>query len=71
MQRTYSEFRCYSPIQDCEISRLSMMDSHGGEFYIEVVGTGKEYRRAKEEALADLMEAIDSGLFPGRVVRNS
>lgn len=70
MTRTYSEVRCYSPILDCEISRISMADDRGGEFFVEIEGQGKKYRQAKDEALTDLAEAIEMGLFPGRVTRS-
>jgi hypothetical protein len=65
----YSEFRCYSPLTDGPVSRISMADSHGMEFWMEVEGEGKAYREAKAQALEDLMEAIAMGLEPGKVVR--
>jgi hypothetical protein len=46
-----------------------MADDRGQEFFAEVVGEGKAYREAKARALEDLMEAIDSGLEPGKVIR--
>lgn len=70
MSREYLEFRCYSPIYDCEVSRISMADDRGAEFWMEVQGTGKAYREAKRDALDDLSEAIDMGLEPGKVVRS-
>ena len=71
MRYAYSEFRTYSPTKDGLVSRLSMADARGGEFWMEIEGEGKAYREAKEQALSDLMEAIEMGLEPGRVVRNS
>lgn len=67
---TYSEIRLYSPIKDCLVSRLSMADTRGGEFWMEIEGEGKAYRKAKAAALEDLTEAITMGLQPGKVVRN-
>lgn len=68
MTREYSEFRCYSPLKDCLVSRVSMADSHGMEFWTEVMGEGKAYREAKAQALEDLAEAIEMGLQPGKVI---
>jgi hypothetical protein len=70
-RREYSEFRTYSPMSDSVISRISMADARGQEFWVEVPGEGREYRKAKAEALADIMEAIDTGLAPGKVVRTA
>lgn len=70
MSRQYSEFRAYSPLKDCLVSRISMADSHGREFWVEVQGEGKAYREAKTQALDDLVEAIEMGLQPGKVVRS-
>lgn len=70
MTRLYAEFRCYSPLTDCEVSRISMADERGGEFWMEVTGEGKAYRQAKEQALEDISEAIEIGLEPGKVVRS-
>lgn len=70
MAAVYSEIRLYSPMKDCVVSRLSMADTRGGEFWMEIEGEGKSYRAAKEAALSDLMEAIEMGLEPGRVVRS-
>jgi hypothetical protein len=69
--RTYSEFRCYSPLHDCEISRVSMTNDRGQEFFIEVPGDGKAYREAKRQALEDLAAAIETGHEPGRVVQKA
>ncbi len=74
---TYSEFRCYSPMTDCEVSRISMFDTRPDspnrfqEYWVEVRGEGKAYREAKAQALDDLMEAIEMKLPPGKVVRSS
>lgn len=70
MSHEYSEFRVYSPLKDCLVSRISMADSKGSEFWMEVAGEGKAYREAKARALEDLMEAIALGLQPGKVVRS-
>lgn len=70
MIREYSEFRCFSPVEGELVSRVSMADGKGGEFWTFVKGDGKAYRDAKREALIDLAEAIDSGLEPGRVCRS-
>jgi hypothetical protein len=68
--RVYSEFRCYSPTHDAMVSRVSMPDDRGDEFYVEVLGEGKDYRKAKAQALDDLIEAIEMGLPPGKVIRS-
>ena len=67
--RQYSEFRCYSPMRDALISRISMADDRGAEFYVEIEGEGAAYRRRKAEALEDLVEAIETGLPPGKISR--
>lgn len=70
MSHEYQEFGpYYSPLKDCLVTRLSMADSKGGEFFVEVEGQGKAYREAKVQALDDLMQAIALGLEPGKVVR--
>ena len=79
MNRVYSETRCYSPVRDCEVSRISMMNDDPSnrfyhlykqqEYFIEVTGEGKAYRESKEQALLDLQEAIDCGLKPGKITR--
>jgi hypothetical protein len=66
-RKVYSEYRTYSPIKDCLISRISMADERGGEFWMEIDGDGKTYREARDRALADIQEAIERGLLPGKV----
>ena len=68
LRPTYSEFRTYSPIRDCLVSRISMADSRGLEFWMEVVGEGKSYRHDKAKAIDQIMEAIERGREPGEVV---
>jgi hypothetical protein len=64
----YSEFRYYSPIYDCECARLSMFDSHGGEFFtILAVEDGRKWRERRNEALDVIETAIREGLQPGEV----
>lgn len=70
MPREYSQFGCYSPMRDCIVTRISMADDHGMEFWMEIEGEGKAYREAKALALEDLMAAIEMGLEPGKVVRS-
>jgi hypothetical protein len=65
----YSEFRCYSPMKDCQVTRISMQ-SPKGVYWQEIDGLeGKAYREAKEAAINDLVEAIETGLHPGKITR--
>ena len=65
----YSEFRHYSPMRDCLVCRISMQGPEG-VYYAEIEGLeGKAYRQAKAQAIDDLIEAIESGLPPGKIVR--
>lgn len=76
---TYSETRVYSVTRDALVSRISMMNTDPAnphydrfknqEYFIEVLGEGKAYREAKAQALDDLLEAISTGLKPGKIVR--
>jgi hypothetical protein len=66
----YSEFRMYSPTYDAVMSRISMTDDSGGEFFMLVPATsGKSYRKAKTEALEMIQEAMAQGCQPGEVRR--
>lgn len=65
---SYSEFRFFSPIMDCEAIRLSMPGPHGGEFFRVVrAEDGRRYRERRDEALSLIQMAIDAGLEPGEV----
>lgn len=63
----YSEYRLYSVIKDAVVSRISIADARGGEFWMEIPGEGKGYREARAKALEDIQEAIEKGLPPGQV----
>jgi hypothetical protein len=62
----YSEFRSYSPIYDSEISRISLGDGRGGEWFIviPIPTASRDYRDSRERALDMLYRAYDLGRLP-------
>jgi hypothetical protein len=66
--RTYSQFRFWSPYLGCEAVRLSMFDSHGGEFFkIISADNAKTFRKVRDIVVNKLAAAIDNGDQPGEV----
>jgi hypothetical protein len=65
---TFTEFRRYSAIHDCEMVRLSVGDRHGREFFMMLpAAEGKRWRERRNQALDDIQAAIDQGCEPGEV----
>jgi hypothetical protein len=63
-----NEFTAYSPTFDCELTRLSMTDELGQEFFTLLPrAEGSKWRKLRAEALEVLSEAIESGLAPGEI----
>lgn len=56
----YQEFRFYSPTIGAPVTRLSMADERGREYFATIPRnvTGKTYRRNKELALSAIMDAM-------------
>lgn len=69
MTGTYHEFVSYSPVHDCEVCRLSVFDSRGGEFYVIIPReNGRRWRERRAKALDDIDYAIARGMEPGQVI---
>jgi hypothetical protein len=67
--RAYSEHFSYSPVHDCRMARISMVDKHNSEFFalVRAEPMGAAYRDARREALVAIDEAIERGCDPGEV----
>ncbi len=65
----YTEFRHYSIKHDKDMVRISMADSHGGEFFmlIDAETSARRYRERRTEALSAIEYAIEMGMQPGMV----
>lgn len=66
---TYQEMRFYSPVVGAPVTRLSMADARGQEYFATIPRnvSGKTYREAREKALDAIMEAMDER-EPGEVL---
>lgn len=65
---TFREFRSYSVVHDAIMVRLSVSDARGAEYFTLLpASSGKAYRRARDEALTAIEQAISMGLEPGMV----
>ena len=63
-----SEYRYWSPVHGVEISRVSMFNALGHEFWMELAcEDGRAYRAALREAAEAIDQAIHEGLEPGEV----
>lgn len=63
-----NEFRCYSPFYDRTITRVSMADANGSEFFVIVpLDGGKAYRNARKRAIEAISAAIETRQEPGEV----
>jgi hypothetical protein len=63
-----SEFSYWSPTHGAEVTRLSMADDRGQEFYAFVPAIeGSPSRRVRERATDALQQAIERGLKPGEI----
>ena len=64
----FVEHIAYSPIEDKNISRISVANDRGHEYFMLIpCEGGKAYREARLTALECLVEAIQMGLPPGQV----
>lgn len=65
----YQEFRHYSVVHDCRVSRLSAYDANGDEHFVVVPAepSGAELRAKRERALDALVASITTGGRPGEV----
>jgi hypothetical protein len=67
----YQTLTQWSVIHNCNTTRVSMVDEHGQEYFTIIRNFGgKAYRKAKEEALDALEDAIRAELPPGEVQLN-
>lgn len=63
----YSEYEAYSPIHDEVMTRVSVADDNGREFWTLVPTYGKGYRDRRSTAIDMCLEAIQAGCSPGEV----
>ena len=64
----FTEYRHYSALHDAEMSRVSMTDGRGAEYFMLIpAGDGKESREARTAAVEALEQAIAMKLEPGEV----
>ena len=63
----FSEYTYYSLVHDCEVSRISVPDENGREFFAIVALEGKGYRERRSEAIQKCLEAMRAGCEPGEV----
>lgn len=64
----YQEFRAYSPTYGCEVSRFSMFDKNGAEFFIMLpTSAGKKWRETRTKAVEAIADAISRGDEPGEI----
>jgi hypothetical protein len=65
---TYRDVRSYSAIHDSEVSRLSMTNDRGEEYFAIVpVEDGKRWRERRDAVLTALDDAILAGATPGEI----
>lgn len=64
---TFSEFEAYSPIHDQTMTRVSVPDAQGREYWVLVPTYGKGYRERRNNAISLCEEAIAIGCDPGQV----
>lgn len=63
-----STFTAYSPTTDSDLTRVSVADDRGAEFFAFIeAGLGKSYRERKEAAVAAIVQYIEDGGEPGEV----
>ena len=63
-----SEYRYWSPVHGAEVSRVSMFNASGHEFWMELpCEDGRAYRAALRDAAEAIDQAINEGLEPGEV----
>lgn len=72
MNNTYSEFEFYSPMLDCQCTRISVSDGRTGEYFVIMPnpGYGKSLRLQRSKALSAIEAAIDANLIPGEIQVN-
>jgi hypothetical protein len=60
----------YSPVAGGVVTRVSIFDAHGQEFFcVFPRDTPKVWRKAREDAVEMITEAMRAGCEPGQVVR--
>ena len=66
----YQRLDYWSPTLGCEVSRISMVDKNGDEYFVTIPReSGRQFREAKDKALDALEEAIgDDTRGPGEVI---
>jgi hypothetical protein len=66
---SYNEFISYSPLLDCRVARISMVDERNQEYFamIPAEPMGKAYRERRQRACEAIDAAIADGRDPGEV----
>ena len=68
MPASITSFSYWSTTHGAEVTRLSMADDVGQEYFAFIPSTeGAAARRLREKAASKLEEAIDHGLPPGEI----
>lgn len=68
MNTTFHEHRCYSPIHDAEMVRLSLFDKRGFEFFALIPSeNGRKWRERRDKALDAIADAMQAGDVPGEI----
>lgn len=63
----YHEYQYWCVYRDANVSRVSIVDSHGKEFFQIVTRDGKGYKERREAAIDACLGAIEAGCDPGEV----
>lgn len=67
----YREYKYWSVITGGMVSRISVFDEHGAEYYMIVhIATKRSYRQDRETALLAIADAMRLGYDPGEVILN-
>lgn len=67
-RRVYVERRYYSAVHDRDMARISMVNRHNGELFIEIPDDGRQtYRDLRNRALEALEDAVLKNQAPGPV----
>ena len=64
----YSQFTCWSPVYDCEVARISVVNERNEEYYANIPNAaGSGFVALRKKAVAKLNEAIELGIEPGEI----
>lgn len=63
----WRETRAFSVAHDCEMARISGWDENLQEHWLMIPSGGKGYRDRREDAVVQVMEAIEKNHLPGEI----